>query len=377
MDFNESIASQVTRHARLMASLEANQLQALVLNPGPSLLYLTGLHFHLSERPVVACFMPDIQPAIVLPEMEAGKAAACQLPLQIFPYEEDPHTWIRAFRQAAQALKLPPHCQIGIESRSLRVLELRLLEEAMADARFVDAGLLLESLRMLKDHSEIMAMRKAVEVAQAALQASLPHVRLNMSESELASELTFQLLRLGSDPELAFSPIVATGPNSANPHARPGDRPLQPGELLLLDWGARVSGYVSDLTRTFALGEINPEIAHISRITAEANAAGRAAARPGALASEVDRAARAVIEEAGFGPQFTHRTGHGIGLDSHEAPYIRAGNPMPLEPGMTFTIEPGIYLPGRGGVRIEDNLLITADGNECLTSLDRSLLLVT
>ena len=180
-------------------------------------------------------------------------------------------------------------------------------------------------------------------------------------------------MRAGSDAEMPFTPIISTGPNSANPHAFPSERKLAQGDLLVIDWGAAYAGYFSDITRTFAIGPVEAEFSRIAAVVEQANAAGRAAARPGATGGDVDRAARAVIEAAGYGRYFTHRTGHGLGMESHEEPYMRAGNPMLLKPGMTFTVEPGIYLPGRGGVRIEDDMVITESGAESLTELPRSL----
>jgi Xaa-Pro dipeptidase len=217
-------------------------------------------------------------------------------------------------------------------------------------------------------------MREAVAIAQRALQASLPTIRAGVTERELAAELTLQLLRAGSQTDMPFSPIVASGPNSANPHAIPTGRALARGDLLVLDWGATYGGYVSDLTRTLAIGEIDAELKKIYAVVAEANAAGQAAARPGLPAGDVDRAARRVIEAAGYGEFFIHRTGHGIGMEGHEAPYIYAENKLILAPGMTFTIEPGIYLPGRGGVRIEDNIVITETGSESLSDWSRELI---
>ena len=161
------------------------------------------------------------------------------------------------------------------------------------------------------------------------------------------------------------------GPNAASPHAVPSDRPIQPGETIVVDCGAIVGGYAADITRTFAIGALEPEMARVYEIVQAANAAGRAAAGPGVPAEEVDRAARAVIEEAGYGECFTHRTGHGLGLEVHEPPYIVAGNERVLKPGMTFTVEPVIYLPGRGGVRIEDDVVVTPTGAESLTTFPR------
>ncbi|MDL1927333.1 aminopeptidase P family protein, partial [Anaerolineae bacterium AMX1] len=203
--------------------------------------------------------------------------------------------------------------------------------------------------------------------------AVIPLVKVGMTEKELAAELIVQLFKHGSEPELPFAPIVSAGPNSANPHASPSDRKLQRGDLLVVDWGAAFGGYISDLTRTFAVGEVDAECARIHAVVQEANAAGRAAAKPGVPCAEVDKAARAVIEAAGYGKFFTHRTGHGIGMEPHEDPYIRGDNMQILEAGMTFTIEPGIYLPNRNGVRIEDNVVITDSGVDVLSSLPREM----
>jgi Xaa-Pro dipeptidase len=219
-------------------------------------------------------------------------------------------------------------------------------------------------------------MRKAVEVAQAALEGTLPLIKIGMTEKELAAELVMQLLKHGSEPELPFSPIVSGGPNSANAHASPTNRKLQAGDLLVIDYGATVDGYVSDITRTFAVGEVDAEYEKIHKIVQQANAAGRAAGKPGVPCAEVDKAARAVIESAGYGEYFTHRTGHGIGMEPHEEPYMRGDNMQLLEPGMAYTVEPGIYLPGRNGVRVEDNVVVTETGSESLSDMPRGMRMV-
>jgi Xaa-Pro dipeptidase len=172
---------------------------------------------------------------------------------------------------------------------------------------------------------------------------------------------------------LAFNPIVLAGPKSAQPHGDAGDNVIKDGELLLLDFGAAVDGYPADITRTFAVGQIDPELTKVYEVVKAANEAGVRAARPGMAAQELDRIVRKVIHDAGYGPHFIHRTGHGLGLDIHEGPVIVEGNTQLLEPGMVFTIEPGIYLPEKGGVRIEDNVTITETGAEVLTSYPRAL----
>lgn len=358
------------RLARLRQAMGPLGLEALALIPGPSLLYLTGLSFHLMERPVVCLVTPDEAPRLILPELEAGKIERARLPLQAFPYAEDERSRTQAFAQAASILS---RRKVGIEPLRMRVLELRLLEQAAPLATFLPGDQAVGALRLAKDDHEVGAIRRAIAAAETALEATLPLIRVGLSEKEVAAEVTVQLLRAGSDSELPFPPIVASGPNSAVPHAVPGERRLQHGDLLILDWGATVDGYISDLTRTFAIGEPDPESVRIHEVVQQANAAGRWAVRPGAACAEIDQAARAVITAAGYGEFFPHRTGHGIGLEAHEPPYLRGDNPMPLSPGMTFTVEPGIYLPGRRGSRVEDNVLVTSDGCECLTQLPREL----
>ena len=235
---------------------------------------------------------------------------------------------------------------------------------------------MLSQLRLKKDKAEVDAMRRAVKIAQDALEATIPLIKIGMTERELASELVMQLLKHGSDSELPFAPIVSGGPNGANPHASPSERKLQAGDLLVVDWGAAYGGYISDLTRTFAVGEVDAECQKIHKIVQEANAAGRAAGKPGVPCANVDIAARDVIEKSGYGKYFTHRTGHGIGMEGHEDPYMRGDNMQLLEVGMAYTVEPGIYLPNRNGVRIEDNMVITESGAECLSDMPREIRVV-
>ncbi|MGD8456587.1 MAG: Xaa-Pro peptidase family protein [Anaerolineales bacterium] len=363
------------RQEKLANLLKETGLKGLALNPGSSLTYFTGLHFHLSERPVVGLFTPEQTPVLILPELEAAKLENLAYPLTPCTYPEDPDKWGGAFQAGAKSVGLKSG-KVGVEDRCFRFLELELLKAAMPEVEFVNAVDTVARLRMVKDEFETAAMQEAVNVAQAALEAALPLVKIGMTEKELAAELVMQIFRQGSETTLPFQPIVATGPNSANPHAFPTDRPLAAGDLLVIDWGANIDGYFSDLTRTFAVGEANPEQEKIHKIVQEANAAGRAIARPGIPCGDVDEAAHQVIDKAGYGEYFTHRTGHGLGMEVHEEPYMRAGNPLLLEAGMTFTIEPGIYVPGKDGVRVEDDVVVTADGLHSFSDMERGLRIV-
>jgi Xaa-Pro dipeptidase len=363
------------RFEKLNASLRTSDLDAVILNPGPTLTHLTGLRFHLMERPVVLLFAKDQVPAIVLPELELQKVASLPYDLKVFAYPENPAEWSNVFRKAAQNLGLDGK-RIGVEPRQLRLLEFQYVKDGAPEASYPDASDVLSGLRLRKDKAEVEAMRRAVKIAQDALEATIPSFKIEMTEKALAAELVTQLLKHGSDPEIPFAPIVSAGPNAANPHASPSERKLQTGDLLVVDWGAAYDGYISDLTRTFVVREADEEYRKIHKIVQEANAAGRAAAKPGVPCANVDKAARDVIVRAGYGEYFTHRTGHGIGMEGHEEPYMRGDNMQLLEPGMAFTVEPGIYLPNRNGVRIEDNVVITETGADVLSDMPREIRIV-
>ncbi len=357
-----------TRFSRLIERITPAGFDVVGLMPGPNLFYLTGLSFHLSERPVVALFPAQGTPAIILPALEATKVESTAIEMRPFPYtDEEGHA--EAFRQACTALELDDKI-IGVEALRMRLLEIRLLEQHAKGSQLLPAEETLAELRMCKDEQELSQMRQAVERVEAALETTMRQTEPGMTEREVAGLLTGHMLQAGGEG-LAFDPIVVSGPNAASPHATPGERPIQPGETIVVDCGVTVGGYASDITRTFAIGELEPDLAQVHEVVRAANEAGRAAARPGVPAEQVDQAARQVIEAAGYGPYFIHRTGHGLGLEVHEPPYIVAGNQQRLQPGMTFTVEPGIYLPGRGGVRIEDDVVITEDGATSLTTFPR------
>ena len=360
------------RYSRFVEGMEAHNVDLLALIPSPTFFYLSGLDFHLMERPIVGYFSPRRQPLLVVPELERERAGTSSFECEILTYGESDASREAAFSQAVEKVK-GLSTRVSIEPLRMRAFEMQLLERSNPEWVFTNAEVLLRELRIQKDDVEIESIRRAVIIAEDALRQTLPQIHSGMSERELASELTIQLLKAGSEPDLPFNPIVASGPNSALPHATPTDRQLETGDLLIIDWGARHNGYISDITRTFAIGEIDPELLQIAEIVALANDSGREAVSPGTPCGRVDKAAREVIDAAGFGEYFVHRTGHGIGLEAHEPPNIRAGEELILSPGLTFTVEPGIYLPDHGGVRIEDDIVVTQSGAESLTTLPRQL----
>jgi Xaa-Pro dipeptidase len=358
---------RIAKLARLAARAD---LDCIAIMPGANMQYFTGLSFHLSERPTVALFPRTEQPALILPAFEASKTARSPLDWRTFTYVDgqDP---LEAFQAVSEAMNLNG-ARIGVEALKMRVRELRLLQAAAPGAVCEDADGLIASLRMIKDQTEIAAMRRAIRITEQALDDVCDVIRAGLTERQVANELLIALMRRGAE-SIAFEPLIQSGPNAALPHLAPTGRVIQSGEGLLLDFGITVDGYTSDITRTFAVGETSAEFKRIYEVVKQANATGRTAAKPGATGQDIDRAARGVIVDAGYGQYFTHRTGHGLGLESHEPPYMVEGNAMPLVAGNTFTVEPGIYLPGLGGVRIEDEVWMTETGAESLTTYDREL----
>jgi Xaa-Pro dipeptidase len=360
------------RFTKLQKLISDSNLTGVALNPGPDLNYLTGLDFHLMERPIVGFFPDNGSPILVLPELESEKVAEIDFEILAYFYNEDQSTWASVFKTALDECGLNKG-KLGVVPRRLRLLELSFIEQACPAFEMVSCQELMKEMRMIKSPAEIELISEAVRIAECALTSVISGIKPGITEKQLASRLVSRLLHEGSDPDLPFFPIVSFGENAANPHATPTDRILKSGDLVLIDFGAKHLGYVSDITRTMAMGDVNPELEQIAAFVLEANTAGRKAVRPGIPASQVDQITRNVIEKAGYGEYFFHRTGHGIGKEGHEEPYISKYDQTILEPGMTFTIEPGIYISGRGGVRIEDNVVVTPDGCQSITGFPREL----
>jgi len=358
-----------TRHEKLLGEMRTSGLDALALVPGANLLYLLGLTIHTSERLAVAFCGLDGSVRVVLPALERPRAEAeARFPAQFYDWS-DAEGYEVGLRQCMEDAGL--RGRLGVEYTAMRVLELRAIEAADEEVEVVDATSVLARLRMVKDAGELQAMREAVGVVEEALGLTIAAIKPGVTELEIAA--TWERAMQAAGSQASFTTIVASGPNSANPHHTAGSRRIERGDLVILDGGARVGGYCSDITRTVAVGELGEEGRRIYDLVLRANRAGVAALAPGRTGVEIDQAARSVIEQGGYGQQFVHRTGHGLGIEIHEPPYLHSAEHDPLPEGSTFTVEPGIYLPGVGGVRIEDNVVLTAAGGDVLTSFPREL----
>jgi Xaa-Pro aminopeptidase len=272
----------------------------------------------------------------------------------------------------AKVLKSAKADKVGVEAGSMTVGLFNELQKQAPKSKLEAADDLVENLRAFKDKEEVASIRVACRHAKQAFQAVRATVTPAMTESEVAAELEYQARRFGAKG-LSFEPIVAVGARSALPHGRPTDVALRASDFTLVDWGARTGLYVSDLTRMWVTGRISPKFRKIYEVVLAAQLAGIDAIRPGVKCEEVDAVARGVITKAGYGKQFGHGLGHGIGLEIHEAPRLTKQQEVELQPGMVVTVEPGVYFPGWGGIRIEDDVLVTLSGHEVLSDVPKQL----
>lgn len=351
------------RRERLRRQLSTEGVDALLVTAPVNVTYLTGFTGDstvLVLTPSRELLVSDPRYTEQLAEECAGVETHLRTPAQKLP---------EAVGEVLGKLGLKT---VGFESHVVTVAELDLWRSLAPAIDWKPGTDRVERLRAVKDASEIARIREAVNLAEGALRVVRSHFTPDTTEHEIGALLEYHVRRMGGEG-LAFAPIVGVGPRAALPHAPLTNAALGSGELVLIDWGATGRGYNSDLTRVFATRSISPKLREVYGVVAKAQAAAMAAVRPGAVGKDVDAVARGVIADAGYGDFFGHGLGHGFGLQIHEAPALRPNSEFVLEAGMVVTIEPGVYLPGWGGVRLEDDLLVTADGHEVLTRWPREL----
>jgi len=345
---------------------------ALLLSQGPNMYYLSGFLEEPSERLLTLIVPQSGGSLFVVPELYEQHVRSFSTVQHIIPWKEsqDPKTVLsNVMTQIGRKLQ-----KIGVDGRMWSRF-LLMLQSVMPDAVYEDANPLIGNLRITKSQQEIDFLQKAAEIADSTFTEILSECKVGVPESQIAAELVYEMRRRGAEG-IAFEPIASSGPNAALPHYRSGERRLQDGDLLVLDYGCTYHGYHSDITRTVAIGHCDTERmrAYSTVQSAQEEACQRAAT--GMTAQELDRIARRVIETAGYGEFFIHRTGHGIGLEVHEEPYIVEGNIARLAEGMAFSVEPGIYIPGRFGVRIEDIVVMESGTARRLNKSSRELTVV-
>jgi Xaa-Pro aminopeptidase len=357
-------------HARRLARAAeaAGQagLDAVLVAPSADLVYLTAYDPPPLERLTCLVLRPGRDPVMVVPRLERplaeGGGVGTLAELRGWGETEDPYAAVAALVGEAE--------RVGC-SDQMWSAHLLSLQRATVDVRFESASPVIGALRAVKDGRELDLLKRAARYADEALARLIQQGLETRTERDVAGLLADLLLETGND-EVAFT-IVGAGPNGASPHHEPTGREIHRGDPVVMDFGARTGGYCSDITRTVAVGEPPPDFRHVFDIVREAQEEAFRAVAPGVPAQEVDRTARRIIEREGYGELFVHRTGHGIGLEEHEPPYIVEGNDAPLRPGMCFSIEPGIYVPGEFGVRIEDIVTVTETGAQRLNHASRDL----
>jgi Xaa-Pro aminopeptidase len=338
-------------------------LDGMLFLPGPDLRYLTGFEVYSGERLVALLLPRDREPLFLVPEMNVSQAAANEAGIADVRGWSDAEGYVEPLGMVSHELGWDEaRLAADDEMRAAFLLD---WQSVCPEAEFYRASRVMKNLRIRKGPEELAALRRAGQVADGVIAAAHAACRPGLAETEVARIVTAAMQDL--EPKChVYGCIVATGPNSALPHHETGSRALAAGDVAILDYGCILDGYCSDITLTVSLGPADEELRRVHGIVWEAQQRALEAIRPGVPAESVDRAARDVIAGAGYGDNFIHRTGHGIGLQVHEPPYLVAGNPAPLEEGMTFSVEPGIYLPGRFGVRLEVIAAVAAHGAELM-----------
>jgi Xaa-Pro aminopeptidase len=356
------------RLQRAQAEMARQGIDLLVVGASADLRYLIGYEGHESERMSVLVLPRDGIPQYVVPGLEAPLLHEQRDLLEIVPWEEteDPAAKVAAFASAAAV------CTIAVGDELWSVFTLR-LQRAMPRARWTEGAQLLRPLRMIKDEREIALLAEAARRTDESWEEFLTSSITGLTEWAVRDRLMGLLTARGLQPIFCN---IGSGPNGASPHQTDSDRVIAPDDAVVCDWGGTLEGYNSDVTRTAHVGEPPPEFARAYDAVLAANQAAFEAVRPGVPCQEIDRAARSVLTEAGYGDAFIHRTGHGLGLSLHEEPYLIEGNTLRLAEGMVFSDEPGVYFPGQFGIRIEDTVACTADGGRRLNEATRTLMVM-
>ena len=351
---------------RIRHFLNENKAGLAIVSDPVTVKYLTGFDCDPHERQMFLFVYENREPALFVPALEVARASAV-LDFPVFGYVDSENPW----QKIKAGLASTDSPIIYAEFDNLNVTKFQGLQTVF-EGRFENLTPFIQKMRVIKSADEIQKMIVAGDYADKAVNIGFDNISLDVTETDIIAQIEFGIKRLGY--EMSFETMVLTGNNAANPHGIPGSNKIEKDALLLFDLGCMVNGYASDMTRTVAVGKPDDFKKEIYHLTLEAQQAALDMIKPGVTASEVDAAARNVIEKAGYGEYFNHRLGHGIGMDVHEFPSIMEGNDLVIEEGMCFSVEPGIYIPEKVGVRIEDCGYVTKDGFEVFTHTPKKLL---
>ncbi len=360
------------RVARARQTMARRGIDLLALFPGPNMAYLTGFREEPGERLLLTLIPREGDPVFIVPKLYEDHVATSTWVKNLRAWKdgEDPGALLRGHLRELGV----DRGTIAVDSRMWSRF-LLMFQAAAPGARFEDAAQVMDGLRVVKDPEEIATMERGFRATDRVMKVAIESLRPGIHEREVAAAIALAFLEVGADMT-SFEPIVGSGPNGALPHHRAGERRLRRGDAVVLDLGGQFQGYCTDMSRTAFLGAASASQERLYDLVRRAQEAAFRIVKPGVPAQRVDREARAVIAGAGYGDRFTHRTGHGIGLEVHEEPYIVEGNATPLRVGMCFSDEPGIYLPGEFGIRIEDIVVVEKGGGRRLSRFPRDPMVV-
>ncbi|MFE7063907.1 M24 family metallopeptidase [Sutcliffiella sp. NPDC057660] len=361
------------RLEQLVNWVKEENLSACFLTSTPNVFYLTGFYTDPHERLLGLLVFPDSEPAIVCPNMEREQVKNSGWTYGIIGYDDTDDPWEKV-KEDVEKRNVTIE-KLAIEQEHMTVSRFQKLQEIFPQAAFTSAEVKMYELRLTKDEDEISILREAAKLADFGVEVGVHNIKKGRTEQELVAIIEYELKKKGIS-QMSFSTMALAGEKTASPHGKPGLETIQHGDLVLFDLGVVLNGYCSDITRTVAFGDVGEKQQDIYETVLKAQTSTLEICKPGVEIGLIDRTARSIITEKGYGEYFTHRIGHGLGIEVHEYPSMNATNTMKLQKGMAFTVEPGIYKPSVGGVRIEDDILVTESGIEILTSYPKDLQII-
>jgi Xaa-Pro dipeptidase len=361
------------RLKKLQTWMRENDIEVSFVTSSENVFYLSSYYTNPHERLLALAVFQTEEPFLVCPEMENLNARRSGWEQEIIGYSDIDNPWELVNKAVNKRINVV--LKTAIEKEHMNVERFEQLSTLFPKATFVSAEEKLRKLRMIKDAKELKIIEEACALADYAVEFGVSEIKEGKTELDVLNAVEYALKKKGVT-EMSFSTMVLTGANAASPHGNPGETKIQKGDFVLFDLGVVVDRYCSDITRTVAFGDINDKQKEIYDTVLKAQLAAVEASRPGVTAAEVDLTARRIIADAGYGEYFPHRLGHGLGISVHEYPSLTETNQLILEEGMVYTIEPGIYVPDVAGVRIEDDVFVTADGVKSLTKFPKELLII-
>ena len=354
--------------------LVEEKIYVAILTSSENVFYYSNFFSDPHERVLAIVLFQNEAPFLVCPQMEVETARAAGFDQTIIGYKDTENAWDKVTAEIDK--RVSQVNRVAVEKTHMNMERYEILQKAYPNSQFISAEEKLNQLRTIKDQVEIEKLRKACELADYAIEVGVNAIKEGISELEIVAAIEYEMKKKGVQ-KMSFETTVLAGAKAASPHGVPGMATVKKGDFVLFDLGIVYEGYCSDITRTVAFGDVSEENRKVYDTVLQAQLAAVEASRPGITCAELDQTARKMISNAGYGEYFTHRLGHGLGISVHEYPSITETNELKLQPGMVYTIEPGIYIPEKVGVRIEDDIVITKDGAEVLTKYPKELQVIS